>query len=436
MDISIDRSQGPLTFQLSGRMDGFGAQQVTDAIRSALRERDREIIFDLGGLLYISSAGLRVLQEIYRKMNERNGTVSLCQVGEFPLKVLKMGGFLQAFTIYPTLEDALAHSTTKPSEQTGQTGAVFQVQTLTPGPARLIVRGDISRIAAGNITTADLFRIPFETSRMSVGIGVIGTDNQLTPDLAGEMMELSGSVIWVPADGNRTADYVTSDIMASEEVVHSGFFQVSLDGPAHVMITVEPPSGPVSLQTLAGEIIRYLEKTYPSWGGICSLTFQADAEGVCSSDISSSLIRAAQKKDLGFSHTEDHKSLHYRPMKENLLDAVSVDVLDPQYPGETLLGCGYIVDISKARERFSEDLLKSIALLPTPSHRSSLYMHLCAAVLHDIPWGPFSDMEARMRHGLENGTLLAMHRLLGVTMIRRASITLAPVSDIIPVQNS
>jgi len=63
-------------------------------------------------------------------------------------------------------------------------------------------------------------------------------------------------------------------------------------------------------------------------------------------------------------------------------------------------------------------------------------VHLCAAVLHDIPWGPFSDMEARIRYGLENGSLLAMHRLLGVTMIRRASIMLAPVSDIIPVQNS
>ena len=436
MDISIHRSEGPLTLILSGRMDGFGAQQVAEAIHNDLRESDREIIFDLGRVDYVSSAGLRVFQEVYRKMHERKGTVSLCQVGEFPLKVLKMGGFLQAFQIYPTQKEALAHSGTRPADHAEDTSGIFTATELTTGPVQLRVRGDISRIGAGAITAQDLMRIPYEKSRYSVGIGAIGTDGQAISDLAGEMLELSGSVIWVPADGNRTSDYITHDIMESGDLVHSGFFQVCLDGPMHAAMTMENSKKPVSLQTIAEEIFRFAEKTWPSWGGICSLTFQAGIEGVCSSDIASSLLKAAEKKQSEGTHTEEHKSLYYIPMKGNLLDTVSIDVLDPQYRGETLLGCGYIVDIPKAREKFSEDLLKRIALLPTPSHPSQLYMHLCGAVMHDIPWNPESDMEARITDGLLKGSLLAMHRLLGVTMIRSATITLAPVSDIIPVKGS
>ena len=229
MDISIHRSDGPLTLILSGRMDGFGAQQVAEAIQNDLRESDREILFDLGGVDYVSSAGLRVFQEVYRKMQERKGTVSLCQVGEFPLKVLKMSGFLQAFSIYPTLKEALAHSVTRPAEHAEGKEGIFTATELTTGPVQLKVRGDISRIAAGEITSQDFMRIPYEKGRYSVGIGAIGTDGSAISDLAGEMLELSGSVIWVPADGNKTSDYITRDIMESGDLVHTGLFQVCLD---------------------------------------------------------------------------------------------------------------------------------------------------------------------------------------------------------------
>ncbi|WP_304022602.1 STAS domain-containing protein [Methanospirillum hungatei] len=435
MDISIQRSEGPLTLILSGRMDGFGAQQVAEAIRNDLRESDREIIFDLGGVDYISSAGLRVFQEVYRKIHERKGTVSLCQVGEFTQKVLKMGGFLQAFQIYPTLHEALTHSSTRPAGN-AETNGIFTATHLTTGPVHLKVRGNISRVAAGEVMVQDFMKIPYEKGRYSVGIGAIGTDGSTISDLAGEMMDLSGSVIWVPADGNKTPDFITSDIIEAGDLIQSGLFQVSYDGSMHAVLTIENLIKPVSLQTLYEEIFRFAEKTWPSWGGICFVTFQAGIEGVCSSDITSSLVRAAEKKQSEGTRPEEHKSLYYIPRKDNLLDTVSVDVLDPQYRGETLLGCGYIVDIPKSREKFPEDLLKRITLLPTPSHPSQLYAHLCGAVMHDIPWNPESDMEARITDGLLKGSLLAMHRLLGVTMIRRATIAIAPVTDIIPVQGS
>jgi hypothetical protein len=162
MDISIDRSQGPLKFQLSGRMEGFGAQQVTDAIRSALRERDREIIFDLGGLLLYqfsrSSGSSGNIPEDERTerhcfpLSGRGISVESPQNGWFSSGVHHLSDFRGCSgTQY---DKALR---TDGTDRGGISGADADSR-----PARLIVRGDISRIAAGNITTADLFRIPLK----------------------------------------------------------------------------------------------------------------------------------------------------------------------------------------------------------------------------------------------------------------------------------
>ena len=95
------------------------------------------------------------------------------------------------------------------------------------------------------------------------------------------MMELSGSVIWVPADGNKTPDFITSDIIEAGDLVQSGLFQVSYDGSMHAVLTIENLIKPVSLQTLYEEIFRFAEKTWPSWGGSCFVTSSHGIEWSC-----------------------------------------------------------------------------------------------------------------------------------------------------------
>ena len=108
MEITARRAGEQLVLSLSGRMDGAGAQQAAAAIQQNLNDHDTAIIFDLGGVDYLSSAGLRVFQDSIRKMKERKGSVAVCSLHEFVRKLLTSGGFIKVLAVYPTVEDALA----------------------------------------------------------------------------------------------------------------------------------------------------------------------------------------------------------------------------------------------------------------------------------------------------------------------------------------
>jgi anti-anti-sigma factor len=71
MEITARRTGEQLVLSLAGRMDGTGAQQAAAAIQHHLNDHDTAVIFDLGGVDYLSSAGLRVIQDSIRKMKDR-----------------------------------------------------------------------------------------------------------------------------------------------------------------------------------------------------------------------------------------------------------------------------------------------------------------------------------------------------------------------------
>ena len=72
MDITITINNRELTVALSGRLDTLTSSDLEDKLGEELNGAER-LIFDLGELEYISSAGLRVLLGAYKTMDKRGG---------------------------------------------------------------------------------------------------------------------------------------------------------------------------------------------------------------------------------------------------------------------------------------------------------------------------------------------------------------------------
>ena len=102
---------------LTGRLDGFGAQQLETGLKEIVRDDTRSVIFNLAGVDYLSSAGIRVLLGLKKRLKLRDGTLALINVREFPKSVLEMAGFLTVLDIYPTLQEAQVACRVKPSEE-------------------------------------------------------------------------------------------------------------------------------------------------------------------------------------------------------------------------------------------------------------------------------------------------------------------------------
>ncbi|MBQ3273874.1 MAG: STAS domain-containing protein [Christensenellaceae bacterium] len=86
-----------LTLKISGRLDTTTAPDLEKEIGDSL-EGVEELVMDMEGLEYISSAGLRVILKAQKQMNTQ-GSMKLVNVNDSVLEVFDITGFIDILTI-------------------------------------------------------------------------------------------------------------------------------------------------------------------------------------------------------------------------------------------------------------------------------------------------------------------------------------------------
>ena len=97
MTIEIKRDSNTLTIELVGRLDTTTAPALERSINENV-ENTTNLVLDLKGLEYISSAGLRVLLSSQKKM-QKNGSMKLRNVCQEVMDVFDMTGFADILVI-------------------------------------------------------------------------------------------------------------------------------------------------------------------------------------------------------------------------------------------------------------------------------------------------------------------------------------------------
>jgi anti-sigma B factor antagonist len=90
-----------------GEIDGKSAPQVQAELLAALQSGSR-LLVDMSGVVYLSSAGLRMLLLLYRQVAAKKGRVVLVGVSEEIRDTMAMTGFINFFTLAETREAGLA----------------------------------------------------------------------------------------------------------------------------------------------------------------------------------------------------------------------------------------------------------------------------------------------------------------------------------------
>ena len=97
MNIEMKRNAEVTTIEITGRLDTTTAPVLDKTINEDM-EGTKDLILDLKGLEYISSAGLRVLLSAQKKMM-KIGSMKVVNVGEAVMEVLEMTGFADILEI-------------------------------------------------------------------------------------------------------------------------------------------------------------------------------------------------------------------------------------------------------------------------------------------------------------------------------------------------
>ena len=94
MTINVERDFELVTLEITGRLDTTTAPNLESVINE-LSDDTKELIFDMSGVEYISSAGIRVLLGAYKKMNTNQGIMRIEKANDMVREVFEMTGLLE-----------------------------------------------------------------------------------------------------------------------------------------------------------------------------------------------------------------------------------------------------------------------------------------------------------------------------------------------------
>ena len=97
MTIEMKKNMEETILEITGRLDTTTAPVLDKTINEELKNVEN-LVLDLKGLEYISSAGLRVLLNAQKKM-QRVGSMKLKNVSEAVMDVFEMTGFADILEI-------------------------------------------------------------------------------------------------------------------------------------------------------------------------------------------------------------------------------------------------------------------------------------------------------------------------------------------------
>ncbi len=110
MDLTLNtRSEADRTvLEVAGEVDVYTGPTLRDRISDLLDGGAHDLVVDLGRVDFIDSTGLGVLVGALNRARELGGSLQLICTQERVLKLLRITGLDQVFTVRSSLDDALA----------------------------------------------------------------------------------------------------------------------------------------------------------------------------------------------------------------------------------------------------------------------------------------------------------------------------------------
>jgi len=107
MEVNIRKEEKALVVSVTGRMDAVSAPDFDTQVEERVDKGETSLVLDLSGLDYISSAGLRSMLTLAKKLKAKEGVLVLCGLQDVVNEVFEVSGFSTIFEIFGSLEEAM-----------------------------------------------------------------------------------------------------------------------------------------------------------------------------------------------------------------------------------------------------------------------------------------------------------------------------------------
>ncbi len=98
MEITEKKNEGQIVLAVSGSVDTVTSPELQKAILTAF-QKSKDLVIDMAGVPYMSSAGLRALLIGQKTATSKGGSMALTGVQNTVMQVFEMSGFSRVLTI-------------------------------------------------------------------------------------------------------------------------------------------------------------------------------------------------------------------------------------------------------------------------------------------------------------------------------------------------
>lgn len=107
MEINESEMRRVRLFEVIGRVDSSNASELGTELDRTIDDGNTNLVLDLGGVEYMSSAGLREMVRVLKRVKRTGGDLRIANPSDRVREVLELAGLDTIFEIFPTQVEAV-----------------------------------------------------------------------------------------------------------------------------------------------------------------------------------------------------------------------------------------------------------------------------------------------------------------------------------------
>lgn len=430
MEISTRRFSNGMAIGLNGRLDAHTSKELQSALAAIDWEPGAaNWVLECGGLTYMSSAGIRVILAAAKERLKAGGKVIFAELRGYPLDVLKMAGFADAFPRCETVVDAIAvlgggDCPPAPAASDAQWPSAcgsFSRVIARPAQCSILVLGHIEDVLWSRVTPGHIYSKRFSETEYSIGLGALGDKLDDYFGIMGEMMTIGGTMVWLPTDGHDTPDFLIPKVDSGAVKLRTGF-NVSMSGDFAEEVCFESTDpGGATIDAIYRALFDRARASRPDFKGALALTMRAEMSAVHGSGVTRSTIL-------------DNQPVNGKMITapENFDSWFEIDTT-PRHHNVTGLLTGIGLDLQSDLASYDPALLgASFYLNPGNVSQSSVQLHNHAVFFNPQPFDPKASISEAINQVVSDGEFIDMRHLLDTSMITKAIIGIGYIDSFLP----
>jgi anti-anti-sigma factor len=319
MEIVRTQHEEWLEVSVTGRLNAQWADSLDRELADAVRDGARRIYLDMSGIIFLSSAGIRILLKYRKELASLQGNLLILSPSEPVANVLRLSGLLDLFAAEKPAEDRREQETAA----TGDTGEAFieggTLSVFHPFPEAVMslrTVGTPRQLEEGAFLESH--RVPLPGDTIAVGLGGFGDGFADCREQFGEFLSLGGSAIALPTDSGHTPDFLShvGEFVPSVQALYALLCQGSFAN--FFTFNSDSADDPIPFSRLVAAALSICATD------CIALAMIAETDGL----VGASLLRSPALSDgaplLDFPGVRDHLAL----------------TSEPQWPGSLALVCG------------------------------------------------------------------------------------------------